>query len=237
MSTLSGLYVVFEGMDGVGKTTTMEAVADEVERRLQLKVIRTHHPGSTPLGKHIRQLVKHPTTIDPHIAIDDLSRQMLYLVDQISFTKTVLEPALDFKQVVFGDRHTSISSLVYSQADNIDLKDIDRLQSIIQQPQVDRMYVLTCPWDVCKERIAAGLSARKLDHYDNKSNAFHQRLSDLYNDLVTGPPEFVAIVSRLIALDDVIYFDSTMPPGELVSAIADDVVKAFKERCVSSFSE
>lgn len=231
-----GFYVAFEGLDGVGKTTTMNAVAAAMEKRLEADglprtIVRTSHPGSTPLGKHIRQLVKHPTTIDPSITIDDLSRQMLYLVDMMSFTKTILEPALNFNQIVFGDRHSGISSLVYAQADGIDLKDIERLQSIVHQPKADRLYVLTCPWDVCKKRISAE-RAISADHYDSKSSAFHQRLSQLYNELVVGSPEFVAAVSRHCRINDVIYFDSTIPPDKLVEAITDDAMRAFNERCV-----
>ena len=70
----NGLYVIFEGNEGTGKTSTMAAVAEALKDRLEIR--QTHHPGSTPLGKHLRKLVKHPVEIDPEIEIDPLSRQL-----------------------------------------------------------------------------------------------------------------------------------------------------------------
>ena len=231
-----GFYAAFEGMDGVGKTTIMEAVSTEVEKRLSAtnlgsNIIRTHHPGSTPLGKHIRKLVKDPASIDPDIYIDDLSRQCLYIVDMISFVRTILDPALEYNRIVVGDRHSAISSMVYGMADGLDLKDIERMSALVKQPRVDRLYVLTCPIDVVNERLKKSRGSTA-DHYDKKADDFRERLSGLYSDLVTGSPEYVAAVSRLVDIEDVLYFDTTLPMAHIVDAIASDFVRTYIERCI-----
>jgi len=153
---MSGLYVIFEGNDGAGKTTTMTAVAEEMKRRYpNFDPILTHHPGSTPLGSYLRKLVKFPEQIDPNIRIDDLSRQMLYMVDTVSFIRTLLEPALEQNKAIFADRSSFISALVYGLADGLSLHDITRLFDIITPPKANRLYVLQCPWLVGKQRIQA----------------------------------------------------------------------------------
>ena len=99
------MYVIFEGVDGAGKSTTMNAVVDKLNSIIPgFNPVMTSQPGSTPLGKHIRQLVKYPPTIDPSIQIDNLSRQLLYMIDMINYINVVLKPSLADRKAVFADR-------------------------------------------------------------------------------------------------------------------------------------
>lgn len=219
---MNGLYVIFEGNDGAGKTTTMLAVAEEMRRRFPtLDPILTHHPGSTPLGKHLRKLVKFPEQIDPNIYIDDLSRQMLYMVDTISFIKTLLEPALRENKTVFADRSSFISALVYGLADGLSLNDITRLFDIITPPKANRLYILQCPWEVSKDRIHADRGV--LDHYDKKPPDFFNKVEQIYQNLITGPSERTILITKSVALDNIVYVDTTMPKDRVVKGIADDM--------------
>lgn len=231
----SGLYVIFEGSDGSGKSSTMRGVAEAFADRLQIK--QTHHPGSTPLGAHIRKLVKFPQEIDPSIHIDGLSRQMLYMVDTISFIRTVLEPTLETGQSVFADRSSFISSIVYSVADGLDLQDVHRLFQLIVPPKADRLYVMRCPWEVGRERVRAnrtegydGGKAGELDHYDKKPGSFFKKVQETYDNLLTGPAEQTILVSRSVALDDVIYIDATQPPQKVVQDIVEDLDRVLAAR-------
>ena len=220
---MNGMYVIFEGNDGAGKTTTMAAVAEEMKRRYpNFDMTLTHHPGSTPLGKHLRKLVKYPEQIDPDIKIDDLSRQMLYMVDTVSFIKSLLQPSLEQGKTVLADRSSFISALVYGLADGLSIDDISRLFHIIIPPKADRLYVLTCPWAVGKQRIEAGRQA--LDHYDRKPAEFFQKVENLYGNLLYGG-DLTLLVLKSVAADNIIYIDTTMPYDHVVKTIADDMSK------------
>lgn len=221
---MSGLYVIFEGNDGAGKTTTMSAVADEMKNRFPgFNPILTHHPGSTSLGKHLRKLVKFPEQIDPNIHIDDLSRQMLYMVDTVSFIKTILEPALENNQSVFADRSSFISALVYGLADGLSLNDIMKLFEIITPPKANRLYILQCPSHISKERIKAERGT--LDHYDKKPSDFFTKVENIYNNLITGSSDRTILVTKAVTLDNIVYVDTTMPKNRVVQTIADDMSK------------
>lgn len=237
-------YAIFEGNDGSGKTTTMGKVAARLAELLPTQsVLSTHHPGSTALGKHLRQLVKFPETIDPEIKIDGLSRQLLYMVDTISFVKTLLEPALAAGQVVLADRSSFISALVYGLSDGLTIKDIDRLFSLLLPPKADRLYVLTCDWKVGRDRVmnsraTTGTDGQgTLDHYDRETSEFYAKVADLYENLITRSPEMTALVSRSVAVENVIYVDAELPPQQVVDIIANDLVRAIRERSVGSTSE
>ncbi|EPI50277.1 hypothetical protein HMPREF1575_01263, partial [Gardnerella vaginalis JCP7672] len=55
---LKGLFISFEGIDGVGKTTQVEALRDFLQAR-GLEVVVTREPGGTPLGEQLRNILLH----------------------------------------------------------------------------------------------------------------------------------------------------------------------------------
>ena len=215
-----GLYVIFEGLDGSGKSTTMQGVTEALGDRLQIK--QTHHPGSTPLGAHIRKLVKFPHEIDPNIQIDDLSRQMLYMVDTVSFIKSILEPALEAGETVFADRSSFISAMVYGIADGLNIEDVQRLFQLIVPPKADRLYILQCPCELGKERVQFNRTGTE-DHYDKKSLFFFKKAQNIYDNLLTGSATQTILVSRAVALENVIYIDATQPSHKVVRDIVEDL--------------
>lgn len=228
---MPGLYIVFEGSDGSGKSTTMTAVAEALTKTFgPLPICLTNHPGSTPLGKHIRKLVKFPEQIDVDIKIDDLSRQVLYMVDTISFVRSILEPTLAKDGIVFADRSSFISALVYGTADGLALTDIARLFQLITPPRIDRLYVMRCPWQVSQKRM--GGTRTVLDHYDKKSIDFLKKIEEIYDNLITGPAARTVLISRSVAADNVMYVDATMSLDQVVSFVVADLRKIMEERGV-----
>ncbi len=222
-------YVIFEGNDGTGKTTAMKAVAERL-RILYPKFdpLLTQHPGSTPLGKHLRQLVKFPDKLDPNIVIDDLSRQVLYMVDTISFVKTLLEPTLGSGRAVFADRSSFISAIVYGIADGLSLGDLARLLELITPPKADRLYIFQCPSAIGRERINAARG--ELDHYDRKPLEFASKIEGIYSSLLTTSAQQTILVSHSVSIDNVIYIDATKPQQEVVDNIVADLIEVMKQR-------
>lgn len=226
-----GFYAIFEGDDLTGKTTTMQMVAAKLQEILQkvvedLVIHQTHNPGSTPLGQHLRQLIRHPESISPLITIDHLSRQVLYLADATSFLKTVLEPALAMHEIVLADR-SSISGLVYSCADGVPFDEIHRLHNTVMFPRADRLYVLTCPPEVAAARLEPD---REQDRYDKLGLNFHRTISGIYDTLATGPVERTMLVSRYVALENIIYVDNSMSQQAAVDFIVKDFLAVLSER-------
>lgn len=235
-----GLYVIFEGMDGTGKTSTMQKVAEELVKRTDdyldnTPIKMTHHPGSTPLGRHMRKLVKYPEQIDPEIRMDDLSRQMLYMVDTVAFVKSILIPALDNNEIVFADRSSFISALVYGTADGLTVDEVMRLFNIIIPPKADRVFIFRCPWDVAKARVAG--ERVNLDHYDKKGNDYYRRIQDIYDNLVTGSADRAIAVSTCVAIDDIEYVDASVEQDKVISTIVDNLIRLIEEREHVSFSK
>lgn len=103
-----GFWVVFEGADGVGKTTQVERLAAHLTSPVGggHRVLTTREPGGTPLGVELRQAIMHGDHVAPR------AEALLYAADRAHHIATKVRPALEDGQVVLQDRFLD-SSIVY----------------------------------------------------------------------------------------------------------------------------
>lgn len=103
----AGFWVVFEGIDGSGKSTQIEQLSTWLTSRYPSReVIVTREPGGTPLGLHLRQAVMHGDHVAPR------AEALLYAADRAHHIATVVRPALERGAIVVQDRFMD-SSVVY----------------------------------------------------------------------------------------------------------------------------
>ena len=108
---MAGIFISFEGIDGVGKSTQ----ADLLEAHLRSKgreVVRTFEPGGTELGKEIRNLLLHQGHVDAR------AEALLYAADRAHHTSTKIRPALEAGTDVITDRYLD-SSVAYQGAGRV----------------------------------------------------------------------------------------------------------------------
>ncbi|WP_233188007.1 dTMP kinase [Actinomyces qiguomingii] len=103
-----GLFISFEGGDGVGKTTQIELLSSVLEAA-RIAYRRTREPGGTELGTRIRELLLHGGQVSPR------AEALLYAADRAHHVATVVRPALASGQVVLTDRYLD-SSVAYQGA-------------------------------------------------------------------------------------------------------------------------
>ncbi len=108
-----GRFLVFEGGDGVGKTTQVERLCVRLADA-GLEVVRTFEPGDTPVGRRIRELVLDPATGD----LAPRAETLLYAADKAQHLHAVVLPALARGAVVVCDRYVD-SMLAYQGAGRV----------------------------------------------------------------------------------------------------------------------
>ena len=108
---MAGLFITFEGIDGVGKSTQADLLETYLAENGR-SVVRTFEPGGTELGKSIRQLLLHSGHVDAR------AEALLYAADRAHDVATVIRPALEQGQVVIGDRYLD-SSVAYQGAGRV----------------------------------------------------------------------------------------------------------------------
>lgn len=97
--------MVFEGGDGVGKSTQIDALLAWLRGRVD-DVVTTREPGGTPLGVELRQAVMHGDHVAPR------AEALLYAADRAHHVDAIVRPALERGAVVVQDRYLD-SSVVY----------------------------------------------------------------------------------------------------------------------------
>jgi dTMP kinase len=234
-----GLYIVFEGVDYSGKSTLAHLVMEEL-RNAELNCVLTSHPGSTPLGKHLRKLVKTPETFDDPkdepITIDSLSVQMLLMVDHACFVNTKLIPYLENSGVMLADRSDYISCIVYGVSEGLKLTTINKLLGLVQSPAPDRVFIISNRWETIVERMKKSENRSKSDRYDHNEGLL-QKIRNLYDNLLTLNPEALMMLSRYVPLEHIKYVNGDAPAIELAKTIAQQIIRLANEKAESTASQ
>jgi dTMP kinase len=102
-----GLFVVFEGGDGSGKSTQIRLLRSAIERAGHAALV-TREPGGTDLGERIRTVLLAPESA----AMSDRTEALLYAAARAQHVDEVIRPALEEGTVVLSDRYLD-SSVVY----------------------------------------------------------------------------------------------------------------------------
>lgn len=108
---MAGLFISFEGIDGVGKSTQADLLEEFLADQGKT-VVRTLEPGGTELGHEIRQLLLHSGHVAPR------AEALLYAADRGHHVATKIRPALAEGKVVITDRYLD-SSVAYQGAGRV----------------------------------------------------------------------------------------------------------------------
>ncbi len=108
---MAGLFISFEGIDGVGKSTQADLLEEFLAEQGKT-VVRTLEPGGTELGHEIRQLLLHSGHVAPR------AEALLYAADRGHHVATKIRPALAEGNVVITDRYLD-SSVAYQGAGRV----------------------------------------------------------------------------------------------------------------------
>lgn len=200
-----GFWVVFEGIDGVGKSTLIDLVFKELERR-DYCVIKTGEAGGTPLGREIRQLL--------HFSSDrpvPLAEYLLFAADRAQHMQQVVLPALQNKKIVISDRSAD-SSLAYQgfgrgvDRDRIGMVNAWSMQGVVP----DRVFYLHLPVDE---------ALRRLENRGGIATAFEREQKEFFERVVEGFEELFGERKNVTTLD------ATLTPSQLTQIVCTDLLR------------
>jgi dTMP kinase len=177
MQHSAGLFISFEGIDGAGKSTHIEAVAQAFESQGH-SVTRTREPGGTPLAETLRQLVLN----DP---MDALTESLLVFAARRDHINRVIAPALAQGRVVLCDRFTDATFAYQGAGRGFNLGVLQTLEQWVQgsndgaeallQPRLTIWFDL--PPSVAAARLAG---ARVPDKFESQPLAFFEAVAGGY---------------------------------------------------------
>ena len=162
-----GLFISFEGIDGAGKSTHIDRVAQLV-REAGRAVVLTREPGGTPLSEKLRELVLH----EP---MDALTEALLMFAARREHLVQVIEPALARGVVVLCDRFTDATFAYQGGGRGFDWQVLVQLERTVQALPDGRLRQpdLTVWFDLDPQIAAQRLaSARVPDKFESQPADF-----------------------------------------------------------------
>ncbi len=194
-----GLLIAFEGGEGSGKSTQINALAASL-RADGVDVDVTFEPGATPAGSRIRAIV-----LESSDDLDDRAEALLFAADRANHVATVIRPALQLGRVVLTDRFVD-SSLAYQGAGrSLSVEEVRRLSKWATGDLVpDLTVVLDIP---VTDGLARAARRSAADRLEQESTAFHQRVRDAFRSYADSSPERYLVV------------DARLPRAEVLAQI------------------
>jgi dTMP kinase len=193
VSTAGGVFVVFEGGDGVGKTTQVDRLCAWLADA-GLEVLKTFEPGDTTVGAMIRRIVLDPATGE----MSPRAEALLYAADKAQHIFSVVRPALERGAVVVCDRYVD-SMLAYQGAGRVlELADLER---IARWATEDLRPDLTVVLDA---ELSDGIHAKAhKDRLESAGDLFHERTRQFFLELARREPQRYLVLNARATREEI----------------------------------
>ena len=196
----AGLFITFEGGDGVGKTT-QAALLEEWLTDAGRTVVRTREPGGTEVGVLIRDIVLHHRG-----EVAARAEALLYAADRAHHVETLVRPALMRGEVVIQDRYLD-SSVAYQGAGRVLGRDEVRDLSLWAAERLLPDVTVLLDLDPAAARARLDADDKPFDRLESEKEHFHARVREEFLALAAAEP------ARFLVLD------ASLPADELAAAV------------------
>ncbi|NKB37025.1 MAG: dTMP kinase [Gammaproteobacteria bacterium] len=191
-----GLFITLEGIEGVGKTTQVDYVA-ELFRRKNRTVTVTREPGGTSVGEAIREILLQGKDLD----ICDETELLLIFAARAQHLRRIIEPALARNEVVICDRFTDASLAYQGGGRGIDMARIKQLIDWLDgciKPELT--LLLDAPVET---GLARAGSRGELDRFETETIEFFELIRQTYLKLARQEPERLSVIDASLDFDEV----------------------------------
>lgn len=191
---MRGKFITFEGIDGAGKSSHVEWLAERLrEKGLTVRV--TREPGGTELGEKLRELLLHSS-------MDLETETLLMFAARREHLAKLIEPALAAGEWVICDRFSDATYAYQGGGRGLERSKLQQLEQWVHghlQPDLTLLFDL--PLDVARERIA--LASRVLDRFEQERADFHERVRQAYLERWHASPRRIRIIDAQGSIDEI----------------------------------
>jgi dTMP kinase len=190
-----GLFISFEGIDGVGKSTQADLLEEYLVENGR-SVVRTLEPGGTELGHEIRQLLLH----SGHVAAR--AETLLYAADRGHHVATKIRPALAEGKVVITDRYLD-SSVAYQGAGRVlGADEVRNLSLWATEGLLPRLTVLL-DLDAATAVARRAKTGSEPDRLEREKVEFFDKVRACYLELAQAEPVRFLVLPATLAIDEI----------------------------------
>ncbi len=192
---MAGLFITFEGIDGVGKSTQADLLETFLVEQNQ-SVVRTIEPGGTELGQEIRHLLLHRKG-----EVAPRAEALLYAADRAHHVATKIRPAIAAGQVVIGDRYLDSSVAYQGAGRELDQAEVRNISIWAVEGLLPNLTILL---DL---EASAAFSRRNQtgtepDRLESEKVEFFESVRESYLKLAAAEPERFLVVDASQSIDE-----------------------------------
>jgi dTMP kinase len=192
---MPGLFISFEGIDGVGKSTQADFLEEFLKSRGR-QTLRTLEPGGTELGQEIRHLLLHRKG-----EVAPRAEALLYAADRAHHVATKVKPALDAGTDVITDRYLDSSVAYQGVGRALDPADVRALSMFAVDNLLPNLTILL---DLDAE--AAIMRRKKTgtepDRLEREKTEFFEAVRQAYLGLANAEPERWFVVDAKLSIEE-----------------------------------
>lgn len=195
---MNGRFIVFDGVDGAGKSTALQACAHALRER-GYRPVCTREPGGSEPSEAIRALLLR----DWQPALSAMSELLLVCAARAAHLEATVYPALERGEIVLCDRFTDSSHVYQGVLGGVSADVIDELTARVVKRPPDLTLIFDLPVESSLERMRQRGQGNRFDSEDRRQlqrirDAFAARLN------ATGTPERYRRIDADQTLDQVV---------------------------------
>jgi dTMP kinase len=193
-----GKFITLEGVDGAGKSSHVQFVADALAAKGH-HVIVTREPGGTDLAERLRQAILE----EP---MEPATETLLLAAARADHVHRVVGPALAAGTWIVCDRFADATAAYQGAGKGVSMELIQRLGEAAHPGlRPDRTLLFDCPYEIAAQRLAG--SGKPLDRFEREDRAFFERVRAAYLSRARAEPERIRVI------------DATASPAALRTAL------------------
>jgi len=191
---MSGLFITFEGIDGVGKSTQADLLETYLGQ-LGHSVLRTLEPGGTELGQEIRQLLLHRKG-----EVAPRAEALLFAADRAHHVATKVRPALAEGTFVISDRYFD-SSVAYQGAGRaLSMQEVRNISLWAVDGLLPNLTVLL-DLDAESARARRNTTGQEPDRLEREKIEYFEATRQAFLQLAEAEPDRFFVVSAAQTVD------------------------------------
>lgn len=185
---MSGKFISIEGIEGAGKSTQLQFIAEYLRSRGK-QVVVTREPGGTPLGEEIREVLLKPTKQ----SMAEETELLLMFAARAEHIKQVIQPALKRGDWVLSDRFVDATFAYQGGGRGINEQRIGELADwTLQGCHTDVTFLFDLPVALGQTRVEQ--RQQQKDRFEQEKQVFFERVRNCYLARAKAEPQRIKLI-------------------------------------------